>query len=116
MIQSNSELSARLAGLNKMTIPRSVKFLKSCLNNWLIDNEQGISPPELYNLCYERAGDNGHNAFIRAFISLIRENKLTAKKFWEIIADNREAPWAKTIASAVYNSFSDGKINYQKIF
>lgn len=105
----STDIPGRLAALDEKTIPRSVKFIKTCLDRWLTNEKAEISPPELFNLCYERAGDNGCNAFMRAVISLVKEKDVLPPRFWKLLADNHELPWVKNIIPIARSRFPNAE-------
>lgn len=106
----STDVSERLDALNERTIPRSVKFLKACLENWLADDNIEISPPELYNLCLKRAGDNGHNAFMRATVLMLESQKELPSKFRNMLIANHKLPWIADLTVIIRRRFPKADI------
>lgn len=66
-----SELETRLLTNPEQSIPRSVKLLRLCLEDWLANPKSEFSPLELMEFCKVHAGKNGENAFMRAFVAVL---------------------------------------------
>ncbi len=68
---TKSEFEKKLSVNPELTIPRSVKLLRLCLEDWLSNEKSEFSPIWLLNFCQAKAGINGENAFMRALMALL---------------------------------------------
>lgn len=101
---SKQAIENKLLKKAELTIPRNVKLLKLCIEDWLKNPDSEISPLWLFNLCQKNAGLNGTNAFWRAFMSILchLEKEEDFLKLHHLAKDNSENLQAKELFENIF--------------